>query len=102
MSRATISTHVLDVALGKPAVRVPVTLGTNDSVNTNDEGRIAELVPGGVDFGRYRLVFDLRDYFAERPHLIDRVTLEIVIDEERHYHVPLLISPFGLSSYRGT
>jgi 5-hydroxyisourate hydrolase len=102
MSRATISTHVLDVALGKPATGVPVTLGMNDSKTTDAQGRIAELVPGGVDLGRYRLVFDLRDYFAERPHLIDRVTLEIAIDEARHYHVPLLIAPFGLSSYRGT
>jgi len=101
MTRATISTHVLDLAEGKPAVGVPVTLGTNDSLITDAEGRIADLVPGGIEPGSHRLVFDLRDYFGDRPHLVDRVTLEIVIDEVRHYHVPLLLSPFGLASYRG-
>ncbi len=107
MSRATISTHVLDVASGLPAADVGVTLLSVDGTEigegrTNADGRIAELAPDGISRGEYQLLFELEDYFAERPHLFQMVTLEFVIDEERHYHIPLLLSPFGISSYRGS
>jgi hydroxyisourate hydrolase len=102
MSRATISTHILDLVEGKPAAGVAVTLGSGSTATTDASGRIAELVPGGIELGRHQLVFDLRTYFGRRPHLVDRVTLDLVVDEARHYHVPLLISPYGLSSYRGS
>jgi hydroxyisourate hydrolase len=102
MTRATVSTHVLDVASGSPAAGVRVTLGTLAAQVTNAEGRIADLSQGGVDPGTYELRFDVEGYFGSRPHLYKKVVLEIDLAEARHYHVPLLISPFGLSSYRGT
>jgi len=107
MSGATISTHVLDVASGLPAAEIGVTLLSleGDELGegrTGADGRIAQLAPDGVTPGEYQLFFDLEDYFGERPHLFQMVTLGLVIDEERHYHVPLLLSPFGISSYRGS
>lgn len=102
MTRATVSTHVLDVASGKPAAGVRVTLGTLAAQVTNAEGRIADLSNGGVDPGTYQLVFEVDGYFGSRAHLYKKVVLEVELAEARHYHVPLLIAPFGLSSYRGT
>jgi hydroxyisourate hydrolase len=102
MTRATVSTHVLDVAAGSPASGVRVTLGTLAARVTDAEGRIADLSNGGVDPGTYPLVFEVDGYFGSRPHLYKTVVFELVLAEARHYHVPLLISPFGLSSYRGS
>jgi hydroxyisourate hydrolase len=102
MTRATVSTHVLDVASGSPAAGVRVTLGTLAARVTDAEGRIADLSNGGVDPGTYPLVFEVDGYFGSRPHLYKTVVFELVLAEARHYHVPLLISPFGLSSYRGS
>jgi 5-hydroxyisourate hydrolase len=107
MTRATISTHVLDLSAGKPAADIGVTLLADGETEvgegrTGADGRIAQLAPDGVEPGTYRLVFELEDYFGEHPHLFEMVALDLLIDEGRHYHVPLLISPFGLSSYRGS
>jgi len=102
MTRVTVSTHVLDVASGNPAGGVRVTLGTLAARVTDAEGRIADLSNGGVDPGTYPLVFEVGGYFGSRPHLYKTVVFELVLAEARHYHVPLLISPFGLSSYRGS
>jgi hydroxyisourate hydrolase len=101
MTRATVSTHVLDVASGIPAAGVRVTLGKLPAQVTNAEGRITDLSNGGVDPGTYQLVFEVDGYFGSRPHLYKKVVVEVDLAEARHYHVPLLISPFGLSSYRG-
>jgi 5-hydroxyisourate hydrolase len=98
---ATVSTHVLDVASGKPAAGVRVTLGTR-TLTTDTQGRIADLSGGGIDPGTYQLVFEVDGYYGSRPHLYKKVVFELELAEARHYHVPLLISPFGLSSYRGT
>jgi 5-hydroxyisourate hydrolase len=98
---ATVSTHVLDVAAGKPAVGVRVTLGTR-TLETDGQGRIADLSGGGINPGSYRLLFELGTYFASTPHLFDTVALEVQLSEGRHYHVPLLISPYSCSTYRGT
>jgi len=68
----------------------------------DEDGRIAQLTPDGVAPGEYQLLFELEDYFVDRPHLFQVVTLEVLIDEERPYHIPLLLSPFGISSYRGS
>jgi hydroxyisourate hydrolase len=102
MTRATVSTHVLDLAAGSPAAGVRVTLGTLAARVTDAQGRIADLSNGGVDPGTYPLVFEVDAYFGSRPHLYKTVVFELVLAEARHYHVPLLISPFGLSSYKGS
>jgi 5-hydroxyisourate hydrolase len=112
---STISTHVLDTAAGRPAAGVPVRLelqtGTGGWVTlaqgaTDGNGR-RELIPEGskLDVGRYRLTFDTGTYFTGRgeagffPEVA--VAFEIRNADER-YHVPLLLSPFGYSTYRGS
>jgi 5-hydroxyisourate hydrolase len=98
---ATVSTHVLDVAAGKPAAGIRVTLGTR-TLTTDESGRIQDLSGGGINPGTYRLLFDVGAYFGQAPHLFETVTLELKLAEARHYHVPLLIAPYSCSSYRGT
>ena len=95
---ASLSTHVLDTGRGKPArgVRVELLRGS-DSIGTgetDDDGRIPELA-AGIDSGDYRLVFHPPSPFFRR------VELELSL-EEGHYHVPLLVSPYGCASYRGS
>jgi 5-hydroxyisourate hydrolase len=96
-----ISTHVLDTGLGEPArgVRVELHRGTTlvSSHETDDDGRVAELAGGPLEPGSYRLVFHPPSAFFRR------VELELAIDDaDRHYHVPLLVSPYGCASYRGS
>ena len=98
---ATVSTHVLDVASGKPAAGVRVTLGTR-TLTTDIEGRILDLSGGGINPGSYRLLIEVGAYWGGTPHLFKTVALELELDEGRHYHVPLLISPFSCTTYRGT
>jgi len=102
VSRATISTHVLDVSQGAPAGDVAVTLAGQPVQRTDRDGRIADLTGGGIEPGSYQLVFELGAYFGRRPHLFEKVTVEIVVAEGRHYHIPLLISPYSWTSYRGS
>ncbi|HYM51183.1 MAG TPA: hydroxyisourate hydrolase [Candidatus Limnocylindrales bacterium] len=107
MTRATLSTHVLDIALGRPARGVGVALVGEDGSpigqgTTGSDGRIADLCPGGVAPGSYRLVFEVEDYFGDREHLFNAVSLDLEIREARHHHVPLLIGPYACSSYRGS
>ncbi|MGH3766974.1 MAG: hydroxyisourate hydrolase [Pseudonocardiaceae bacterium] len=100
-----ISTHVLDAALGCPAVGVPVRLegpnGVLVTVTTDGDGRAG--VEGPVAPGTYRLVFGTAAYFTATgqggfyPEVIIVFTVE-----EGHYHVPLLLSPFAYSTYRGS
>jgi 5-hydroxyisourate hydrolase len=96
---ATLSTHVLDTASGRPASGVAVLLERDGGVIaravTDADGRIAQLA-GSLDPGRYRLVFELEGRFFQR------VALDIEIGSERAYHVPLLVTPFGVTSYRGS
>ena len=98
---ATVSTHVLDVASGKPAAGVRVTLGTR-TLTTDVEGRIADLSGGGINPGSYRLLVEIGAYWGSTPHLFKTVALELELDEGRHYHVPLLISQFSCTTYCGT
>ena len=98
---ATVSTHVLDVATGKPAAGVRVTLGTR-TLATDAQGRIADLSGGGINPGSYRMLFEVGAYFAGTPHLFETIALELELTEGRHYHVPLLIAPYACSTYRGT
>jgi 5-hydroxyisourate hydrolase len=108
-----ISTHVLDISIGSPAAWIPVDLeflGTNSlwtkkfSGQTNLDGRISEMLPiqESVESGRYRLIFQVENYFNSQGfYPIIEVTF-VVNEGIRHYHVPILISPFGYSTYRGS
>ncbi|HTJ81734.1 MAG TPA: hydroxyisourate hydrolase [Polyangiaceae bacterium] len=112
----TISTHVLDTARGRPAAGVPITLSFRGSNGiyaelgrgeTDSDGRCKTLVPSGHTFaaGVYRIVFDTGAYFAalgvEGFYPEAAIVFEIKKPEE-HFHVPLLVSPFGYSTYRGS
>jgi 5-hydroxyisourate hydrolase len=94
----SLSTHVLDTGAGQPAAGVHVELVHDGEVvgsgETNDEGRIAEL-GAELEPGAYRLVFHPPSPFFRR------IELEVALDEG-HYHVPLLVSPYGCASYRGS
>lgn len=95
---ASISTHVLDTAAGRPAAGVEVELWHGGSIvaagETNPDGRIPDLA-NELDAGEYLLVF--------RPDspFFTQVALGLTL-EDGHYHVPLLVSPFGCASYRGS
>ena len=95
---ASVSTHVLDTGSGRPASGVRVELVRESDVmqsgETDADGRIAELA-AGLEPGRYALVF-----WPPSP-FFTRVELEIEL-EDGHYHVPLLVSPYGCASYRGS
>ena len=96
-----ISTHVLDTERGEPAAGIIVELYRGETLltaaQTDADGRIAELVPDGLEQGTYRLVFHPPSTFFRR------VELEVAIDDpDRHYHVPLLVSPYSCASYRGS
>jgi 5-hydroxyisourate hydrolase len=67
---------------------------------TDAEGRFRLAEP--LEPGEYELSFDLAAHFGAEPHLSDRVSVRLRLEGERHYHVPLLISPFGFASYRGS
>jgi 5-hydroxyisourate hydrolase len=110
-----ITTHVLDVSRGRPAAGVPVTLEIENAGGwellgtrtTNADGRITDLVGSGatVAAGVYRLTFDTAAYFAanNQGSFYPQVTVVFMIeDPTQHYHVPLLLSPFGYSTYRGS
>jgi 5-hydroxyisourate hydrolase len=114
-----LTTHVLDTANGKPAVGMKIDLckieraGTAvlKTVTTNNDGRIDEALLEGADLlvGIYELVFHVGDYFAHisgdttRPRFLDLVPIRIgIADHNAHYHVPLLVSRFSYSTYRGS
>ena len=116
-----LSTHVLDVVSGGPARGVAVELrrlspgGATEPVAkavTNADGRIDAPLLAGADLraGAYELTFHVGDYFSARgtPGLADPPFLDVVpvrfglADPDGHYHVPLLLSPFGYSTYRGS
>ena len=112
-----ITTHVLDTARGRPAVGMAVLLERRDpnraewkSIGhgeTDEDGRLRTLLPEGaaLEPGQYRLIFDTKTYFAGQsvrtlyPSII--VVFEVAPGEP-HYHVPLLLGPFGYTTYRGT
>jgi 5-hydroxyisourate hydrolase len=111
-----ISTHVLDTATGRPAVGIGVILekqsgsGEMEVVSrarTDQDGRVRELIPGAVDLevGTYRLTFETGAYFEqmEGEGFYPRVSvLFSVRDAAQRYHVPLLLSPYGYATYRGS
>jgi 5-hydroxyisourate hydrolase len=106
----TLSTHVLDTSLGRPAAGVSVTLSGDDgrllgTATTDGDGRVATIGPKLLQAGTYRLRFDTAGYFLAggTPGFYPEVTIAFTIaDAEQHYHVPLLLNPFGYSTYRGS
>ena len=107
--RATISTHVLDATAGTPAVGVGVLLEARGDGGwqavaggaTDEDGRLG--FPGPVPAGTYRLTFGTGSYFAARgaESFYPEIAVTFVAPGG-HYHVPLLLSPFAYSTYRGT
>lgn len=114
-----LSTHVLDTASGCPAAGMRVTLQRIDaggvqtvkSIALNADGRADGplLDAGSMAAGRWRLVFEVAPYFRARglelpdPPFIDTVQLDFgIADAKGHYHVPLLVSPWSYSTYRGS
>lgn len=110
-----ITTHILDTAHGHPAAGVAIALerridGAWSHLGngvTNDDGRVSDLLPDGavLEPGTYRLRFAVGDYFERRgiEAFYDEVPVVFVIrSPDPHYHVPLLLNPFGYSTYRGS
>lgn len=110
----SISTHVLDISRGRPAQGVPVVLEKKEGESfrrlkaaaTDADGRVKDLVAeGALTEGTYRITFDTGTYFTAQGiegFYPEASILFIVRDPEAHYHVPLLLSPFGYSTYRGS
>ncbi|MFP5246665.1 MAG: hydroxyisourate hydrolase [Thermoanaerobaculia bacterium] len=102
---AGITTHVLDTARGVPARGIAVTLLRGDAVlfrgATDNDGRARVLEPTDVQPGVYRITFDTGAYNADG--FFPEATIVFRIEDvSQHYHVPLLLSPFGYSTYRGS
>ena len=107
----TISTHVLDTACGLPAEGLRITMfrSTGEQVAsgvTNSDGRIPGFVPQDTDLpaGLYRMLFDTGGYFAKHKTKSFYPYIEVVFElaADGHYHIPLLLSPYGYSTYRGS
>jgi 5-hydroxyisourate hydrolase len=109
----SLSTHVLDTMHGRPAAGLKVALSGPDGEiarsTTNPDGRCPDLAQGGLAPGRYALRFSVAEYFRglgvtlPDPPFLDEVGVEFGVAENGgHYHVPLLVSPFAYSTYRGS
>jgi len=112
-----LTTHVLDTANGKPGVGVKVRLFSMEngrhlvaSTETNADGRTDEPLMAGETFrsGVYELEFSVGDYFGGTnasqadPPFLDDVVIRVTLSGDDHYHVPLLVSPWSYSTYRGS
>ena len=109
-----LTTHVLDTSLGKPGKDISIRLqipvnGVWQTIAqglTNADGRIGDLLPSEKNLaaGNYKLVFDTDSYFAAQKikGFYPEVEIQFIIADNAHYHVPLLINPFGYSTYRGS
>lgn len=112
-----ITTHVLDTAAGRPAAGLKVILSRLDGATTviteavtNADGRVDRPLLEGAAFakGHYEIAFHVGDYFRRAgvtlpdPPFLDVVPVRFGVAEYAHYHVPLLVSPFAYSTYRGS
>lgn len=110
-----ITTHILDTARGCPAQGVALELAVRTAQGwqqlasgaTNSDGRVVDLLPEGQQLpaGRYRMRFELEAYFTRQdmPLFYPRADIEFMVGEGgEHYHIPLLLSPYGYSTYRGS
>ena len=114
LSQSPITTHVLDLASGRPAEGVGILLEREEGDvwlavgrgATDTDGRLKSLLPPGrLMRGAYRLTFDIGSYFTAKgaTSFYASVPIQFVVErEDQHYHVPLLVSPFGYSTYRGS
>ena len=106
----TLSTHVLDTERGTPAHGVTVALYFGDRqlgrAETNTDGRVPDLAGGSLNPGAYRLVFAVGAYFAALGHsdpFLREVAVEFqIVADQPHYHIPLLLSPYACTTYRGS
>lgn len=110
----SVSTHVLDIHRGRPAQGVPVKLERKQgeafellkSATTDADGRVKDLIPDGqLEPGTYRITFDTSVYFASQDlegFYPEATVVFLVRDANSHYHVPLLLSAYGFSTYRGS
>jgi 5-hydroxyisourate hydrolase len=106
----TLSTHVLDIERGSPATGVPIELYRGEQplarAATNADGRVPDLAGGSVEPGTYRVVFDVAAYFAAQGRtapFMQRVSIDFdVRAADPHYHVPLLLSAYACTVYRGS
>jgi 5-hydroxyisourate hydrolase len=112
-ARSRVTTHVLDAVTGRPAAEVAVVLERRDPEGwrpvaegrTDPDGRIGRLGPDELDTGTYRVTFAVADYFAAQgqPAFYPEVVVSFTLDDPAaHYHVPLLLSPYAFSTYRGS
>ena len=110
-----ITTHILDTSLGKPAAEVPIQLAqkiaehswkTLAEGTTNADGRVSNLLPKEMvlPLGTYKITFYTEGYFASqnRENFYPVVEIQFHVRDATHYHVPLLLNPFGFSTYRGS
>lgn len=109
-----ITTHILDTSKGKPAANVPVTFHQQvegkwmNCANgiTNSDGRVSNLLPqeAALPLGIYKMSFEVSAYFSNTNTECFYPLVEIIFEIKtiEHYHIPLLISPFGFSTYRGS
>jgi 5-hydroxyisourate hydrolase len=112
---SAITTHILDMSRGLPAAGVTVVLELRSGQGwqvlgrgvTDEDGRVKSLLPADFKLvpGNYRLIFHTGDYF-DAQHLESfyrEITISFIVrDADGHYHVPLLLSPYGYSTYRGS
>ena len=109
-----LSVHILDLQSGQPTAGVNVTLEARDGqqwrtlgqATTDAQGRVRALYPEGKQMtaGAYRIVFKTGEHYARlrQPTFFDQIPVEFKVDNTaQHYHIPLLLSPYGYSTYRG-
>ncbi len=112
-----LTTHVLDTARGRPGAGIKVALYALEPARrhvktavTNEDGRTDQPLLDETSFtaGTWELVFSIGDYFARAdlpladPPFLDEITIRFTISADEHYHVPLLVSPWSYSTYRGS
>ena len=102
-----VTTHVLDTATGRPAQGIAVRFETAEGKpiadgRTDDDGRIRDLGPETLEPGAYRLVFDTGAYLGPDAFFPEVALTFRIADGTSHHHVPLLLSPFAYSTYRGS
>lgn len=114
LKQSQVTTHVLDTTLGKPGKNICIRMKRNVQGNwqtmaqgiTNADGRIPDLLPPSriIPAGNYQMVFDTGRYFDDCriTGFYPQVCIEFTITDNSHYHVPLLINPYGYSTYRGS